>query len=113
MVKGFMAALVEQKPKDVPAFARDFFGDTELARRCACLPEVAVRVHLTLTPNTNPHLSPSPSPLTAHRSPLTFHPHPHPHQPGLRRMDAAGHAGEREGRRACVGLGLALTEPYP
>ena len=33
MVKGFMAALVEQKPADVPAFAREFFGDTELARR--------------------------------------------------------------------------------
>eukprot|EP00964_Phaeocystis_antarctica_P152550 scaffold120487_cov30-Phaeocystis_antarctica.AAC.1 len=61
-----MAALVEQKPKDVPAFAREFFGDTELARRCACMPEVAVRVSLTLTPNPNPnphpHTNPKPQP---------------------------------------------------
>ena len=33
MVKGFMAALIERKPADVPAFAREYFGDTELARR--------------------------------------------------------------------------------
>ena len=33
MVKGFMAVLVEQKPTDVPAFAREFFGDADLARR--------------------------------------------------------------------------------
>ena len=33
MVKGFMAALIERKPADVAGFAREYFGDTELARR--------------------------------------------------------------------------------
>ena len=33
MIKAFMAALVEQKPDDPAAFACEFFGDPELARR--------------------------------------------------------------------------------
>ena len=46
MVKGFMAALIERKPADVPTFAREYFGDTELARRL-----LGVGAHMLLAPD--------------------------------------------------------------
>jgi hypothetical protein len=80
MVKGFMAALVEQKPADVPAFAREYFGDTELARRLGydgwTRPATPVRepphqlglarLRVERWPNAGPSLHPHPK-ITPHQ----------------------------------------------